>query len=115
MVYFSNVLPQRYLFAAIGNGFRLYDVLAHEGNEHHSVIYLPAQQPSLILSDGHGHPKPLASHSNAHKKPITCLEFLEDRYDVSYTIESRRDGGRGCDSLNCIPHLIEHKRENQVD
>lgn len=26
------VLPQRYLFAAIGNGFRLYDVLAHEGN-----------------------------------------------------------------------------------
>ena len=34
----------------------------------------------MILSDGHGHPKPLASHSNAHKKPITCLEFLEDRY-----------------------------------
>ena len=42
---------------------------------------------SLKLSDGHGHPKPLASHSNVHKRPITCLEFLEDRYDVSYTLD----------------------------
>jgi hypothetical protein len=46
---------------------------------------------SVIPSDGHGHPKPLASHSNAHKKPITCLEFLEDRYD-EYRIN---EGGAG--------------------
>lgn len=29
--YNTFYITQRYLFAAIGNGFRLYDVLAHEG------------------------------------------------------------------------------------
>lgn len=53
------VIGERYLFAAVGNGFKVYDVIAYE--------------------DSHGHPKPLASNTNAHLQPITSMEFLEDR------------------------------------
>ncbi|XP_064390795.1 WD repeat-containing protein 41-like isoform X2 [Halichondria panicea] len=52
-------IGERYIFVAIGNGFKVYDVLTYEDSE--------------------GQPKPLASHSRAHQQPITCMDFIEDR------------------------------------
>ena len=77
-------MQQRYLFAAVGNGFRLYDVLAHEGMCHSTCVETIVDVSPWQLdptTDGRGHPRPLASHSYAHQKPISCIEFLEDRYN----------------------------------
>ena len=38
--------------------------------------------------DQQGHPKPLVSHTYAHSAPVTCLEFLESRSEVSTGILS---------------------------
>ena len=37
----------------------------------------------LSFLDGHGHPRPLACHSSAHQKPVTCLEFLDNRCAIA--------------------------------
>ena len=43
---------------------------------------------SACTEDQQGHPKPLVSHTYAHSAPVTCLEFLESRSEVSTGILS---------------------------
>ena len=47
-----------------------------------SVMWYIQLCDNSIVIDTQGHPKPLASVASAHQQPITCMEFLEDRYNL---------------------------------
>jgi WD40 repeat protein len=65
-----EVVAEGYVFAAVGCGFKMYDVLGQE-------------------KDAAGHPKPLVSHTCAHLLPLTSLTFLQDRAQLVTVAEDK--------------------------